>query len=269
MASSSSTPLPNGPLKIAIIGFGPFAQFLAQTFLKQGHILAATSRSDYSLLCSQLGITFYRDMDDLMEAGIQVILLCTSILSSGDVIRSIPIDRLRMPLLFVDVLSVKEYPRELLLRVLPEEADVLCTHPMFGPESGKEGWNGLPLVYEKVRIRDHALCDNYLGVFQAEGCRMVEMSCQEHDEMAAKSQFLAHTLGRILAEMGIESTPMDTKGFQTLLQLRDNTMKDSFDLYCGLFARNKFARQELEKLDLAFKSVREKLLERTKDLELD
>ncbi|XP_073104603.1 arogenate dehydrogenase 2, chloroplastic isoform X2 [Elaeis guineensis] len=199
MASSSSTPLPNGPLKIAIIGFGPFAQFLAQTFLKQGHILAATSRSDYSLLCSQLGITFYRDMDDLMEAGIQVILLCTSILSSGDVIRSIPIDRLRMPLLFVDVLSVKEYPRELLLRVLPEEADVLCTHPMFGPESGKEGWNGLPLVYEKVRIRDHALCDNYLGVFQAEGCRMVEMSCQEHDEMAAKSQFLAHTLGRYVA----------------------------------------------------------------------
>ena len=53
-------------------------------------------------------------------------------------------------------------------KVLPEEADVLCTHPMFGPESGKEGWNGLPLVYEKVRIRDHALCDNYLGVFQAE-----------------------------------------------------------------------------------------------------
>ncbi|KAG1371509.1 putative Arogenate dehydrogenase 2, chloroplastic [Cocos nucifera] len=115
---------------------------------------------------------------------------------------------------------------------------------MFGPESGKEGWNGLPLVYEKVRIRDHALCDNYLGIFQAEGCRMVEMSCQEHDEMAAKSQFLAHTFGRILAEMGIESTPMDTKGFQTLLQL-------------------------LEKLDLALKAVREKLLERTKDVELD
>ncbi|XP_038988925.1 arogenate dehydrogenase 2, chloroplastic-like isoform X2 [Phoenix dactylifera] len=195
-SSSSSTPLPNGPLKIAIIGFGPFAQFLAKTFVKQGHILTATSRSDYSLLCSQLGITFFRDMDDLMEAGGQVILLCTSILSLGDVIRSIPMGRLRMPLLFVDVLSVKEYPRDLLLRVLPEESDVLCTHPMFGPESGKEGWNGLPLVYEKVRIRDHALCDNYLGIFQAEGCRMVEMSCQEHDEMAAKSQFLAHTFGR-------------------------------------------------------------------------
>lgn len=53
-------------------------------------------------------------------------------------------------------------------KVLPQVADVLCTHPMFGPESGKEGWNGLPLVYEKVRIRNHSLCDRYLAIFQAE-----------------------------------------------------------------------------------------------------
>ncbi|KAF8397187.1 hypothetical protein HHK36_016094 [Tetracentron sinense] len=50
--------------------------------------------------------------------------------------------------------------------------------------------------------------------------KMVEMSCQEHDKLAARSQFLTHTIGRILSEMEIKSTSMDTKGFQTLLQLR-------------------------------------------------
>lgn len=255
------------PLKIGIIGFGPFAQFLARTMIKQGHSLATTSRSDHSDVCSQMGIMFYREMTDLFQSGSQVILLCTSILSLSDVLHSIPVDCLSLPRLFVDVLSVKEHPKALLLSLLPEEADVLCTHPMFGPESGKDGWEGLALVYDRVRIRDHDLCEKFLNIFMSEGCRMVEMSCQEHDKMAARSQFLTHTIGRILAEMEIESTPMDTKGFQTLLQLRDNTVKDSFDLYCGLFKHNRFARQELEKLELAIQTVRGKLLERTNSKE--
>lgn len=210
-----------------------------------------------------MGIHFYRDFGDLIESDIEVVLLSTSILSIADVMGSVPLDRLRRPPpLFVDVLSVKEHPRELLLQALPEEVDVLCTHPMFGPESGRQGWKGLPLVYDKVRIRDHDRCHRYLDIFQSEGCVMVEMSCEEHDKIAAKSQFLTHTIGRILAEMEIESTPMDTKGFGTLLQLRNNTVKDSFDLYRGLFEHNRFAQQELEKLELALKVVRGKLLGR-------
>ena len=34
------------------------------------------------------------------------------------------------------------------------------------------------------------------------GCRMIEMSCEEHDSHAASSQFMAHTTGRLLAELG-------------------------------------------------------------------
>lgn len=71
------------------------------------------------------------------------------------------------------------------------------------------------------------------------------MSCEEHDKLSAKSQFLAHTIGRykldssniteggfkkvkneltfftyrVLGEMEIEPTPIDTKGFQKLVQV--------------------------------------------------
>jgi hypothetical protein len=41
-----------------------------------------------------------------------------------------------------------------MLDMLPPEADILCTHPMFGPESGMYGWQGLPFVYDKVRVED-------------------------------------------------------------------------------------------------------------------
>ena len=30
--------------------------------------------------------------------------------------------------------------------------DILCTHPMFGPDSGKDSWKDLNFMYEKVRI---------------------------------------------------------------------------------------------------------------------
>ena len=43
------------------------------------------------------------------------------------------------------------FPKQLLLRELPLEVDILCTHPMFGPDSGKGSWGGLNFMYEKVR----------------------------------------------------------------------------------------------------------------------
>ena len=57
-------------------------------------------------------------------------------------------------LLVVDVLSVKVHAKTTLLSLLPESCDILCTHPMFGPQSGKHGWGGLPFVFERVRLNN-------------------------------------------------------------------------------------------------------------------
>lgn len=70
---------------------------------------------------------------------------------------------------------------------------------MFGPDSGKGSWAGLNLMYEKVRVgsdkRRQERCDTFLQIFSDEGCRMVEMSCEEHDKKAASTQFITHTVG--------------------------------------------------------------------------
>ncbi len=69
------------------------------------------------------------------------------------VLSSFPVQRLRRSTLVVDVLSVKVFPKNLFLATLPPSLDILCLHPMFGPESGKGSWAGLPLVYDRVRVR--------------------------------------------------------------------------------------------------------------------
>ncbi|XP_022729515.1 arogenate dehydrogenase 1, chloroplastic-like [Durio zibethinus] len=258
--SSSSSSLLSQTLKIGIVGFGTFGQFLAKTLIKQGHTITATSRTDYSQLCDQLGIWFSRDVLAFMEADNDVILICTSILSLSEVLKSMPLLSLKRQTLFVDVLSVKEHPRNVLLQVLPQEMDLLCTHPMFGPESGKNGWKDLAFMYDKVRVRDEATCSSFLHIFESEGCRMMEMSCEEHDKLAARSQFLSHAVGRILSEMGTETTSINTKSFETLVRLKESTTKDSFDLFSGLFIHNRFAQQELMNLEHSFQMVKQKLL---------
>ena len=45
---------------------------------------------------------------------------------------------------------------------------MLCTHPMFGPESGKNGWKDLAFMYDKVRVRVEATCSSFLHIFECE-----------------------------------------------------------------------------------------------------
>lgn len=59
-----------------------------------------------------------RDAGAFLESENDVILLSTSILSLSQVIKALPLECLKQPTLFVDVLSVKEYPRDLMLQVL-------------------------------------------------------------------------------------------------------------------------------------------------------
>ncbi|KAG0581398.1 hypothetical protein KC19_4G248300 [Ceratodon purpureus] len=252
----------NRKLKVGIVGFGNFGQFLAERILQQGHKVLAHSRRDYTDKARKIGVTYFRDADDFCEEHPEVVLLCTSIMSTEAVLHSLPLQRLKRNTLFVDVLSVKEFPKNLFLKVLPPEFDVLCTHPMFGPESGKGSWAGLPFVYDKVRIsngRRSRSADRFLDIFASEGCRMVEMSCVEHDRFAAGSQFITHTVGRVLGKLGLQSTPINTKGYETLLGLVQNTSGDSFELYYGLFMYNANATEELQRLEVAFDSTKKQL----------
>ncbi|MCE3051121.1 Arogenate dehydrogenase 2, chloroplastic [Datura stramonium] len=88
---------------------------------------------------------------------------------------------------------------------------------------------------------------------------MVEMTCVEHDKYAASSQFIAHIMGRVLEKMDLETTPINTKGYEILLNLVENIACNSFDLYYGLFVYNKNAMKQLKRLDLAFESLRKEL----------
>lgn len=158
-------------------------------------------------------------------------------------------------LLVVDVLSVKVHAKTTMLAVLPDSCDILCTHPMFGPQSGKHGWGNLPFVFDRVRLRDARRCESFLNWWGDQGCRMVDMTCELHDQCTAGSQFVTHFTGRVLSRLGLRTTPINTKGFDSLLQLVENTCKDSFDLFYALYKCNPNSAQQLKAFEDAIAEV--------------
>lgn len=165
---------------------------------------------------------------------------------------------------------------------------------MFGPDSAKNGWDGQTFVYEKTRIDkvllypegrecldgDNADCvtseskqpnspsyvegmdrmERFLSIWEEEGCNMTPLSCANHDAYAANSQFITHLMGRILGAQGLQPTPIDTKGFQSVLKLIENTNADSFDLFYGLYKYNRNSDLTIEKLRASMDDVTRTLL---------
>jgi arogenate dehydrogenase (NADP+) len=286
------------PLTIGIIGFGRFGQFIARTFSRHGKIVV-TSRSDYTDIANGMSATYVPldDPDSFLEKELDVIIMAVSILSFESTIKGLVpslqkhVAKYGKGPLLVDVLSVKEHARQIMLQHLPAECDIMCTHPMFGPDSGRNGWHNLKFVYEKTRVdkvvfdpeevvtradetfKDtlgayHSIhedseahvesmdrIERFLSIWEEEGCRMVPMSCKAHDEYAANSQFITHLMGRILGAQGLSMTPIDTKGFESVLQLVDTTTEDSFELFYGLYKYNTNSMATIEKLKAALDNV--------------
>lgn len=305
------------PLTIGVVGFGRFGQFIAKTFAKYGNVVV-TSRSDYTDIATTMGAKYIplAHPEAFLAEGLDVIVLAVSILSfdetiqffaphlrksiqqqqqclvqSSSTVTSLATSPLHGPLI-VDVLSVKEHARSIMLRHLPAECDILCTHPMFGPDSGKDGWYNLNFVYEKTRV-DKVLIDpnngvskhgedeliddlgglhsvhedseahvegmdrmeRFLSIWEEEGCRMVPLSCRDHDAYAANSQFITHLVGRVLGSQGLAQTPIDTSGFQSVLKLVDSTTADSFDLFYGLYKYNQNSVETIKQLQAAMEDV--------------
>ncbi len=158
--------------------------------------------------------------------------------------------------LFIDVASVKIQPKKWMKEILPENTQILNTHPMFGPDSmGKDEqpkW-----VFCTTRISDEL--DHYWSrQFQKWDCEVVRMSAREHDRLAARSQGITHYVGRIMEDMGIQKTILDTLGFRQIHHVVEQTCRDTEELFRDLEYHNPQTRKMVK----AFKSSSQRVQER-------
>ena len=194
------------------------------------------------------------DYEELLRSD--VLVLCVAISAMEEVLESIA-PRLAPGTLVMDTCSVKVHPARAMLRVLPDHADILATHPMFGPDSGKEGLEALPLVFAPLRMGEDA-ADHWRTVFCSMGLNVVEMTPEEHDREAAYTQGVTHFLGRVLGRLNLKPTSIATAGYRALLDIVAQTCNDPWRLFVDLQRYNPYTAPMREDLHQAIGDMLEK-----------
>eukprot|EP00550_Attheya_septentrionalis_P003837 CAMPEP_0198283940 /NCGR_PEP_ID=MMETSP1449-20131203/3526_1 /TAXON_ID=420275 /ORGANISM="Attheya septentrionalis, Strain CCMP2084" /LENGTH=740 /DNA_ID=CAMNT_0043980843 /DNA_START=197 /DNA_END=2419 /DNA_ORIENTATION=+ len=237
------------PLKIGIIGYGAFGQFLSKR-LSMKHRVSCMDPLDKSKEAEAQGVDYFPPFESLsFLSDLDVVILAVPLIDFDAVVSSLPADQLRGKLI-VEVCPLSEHPKSVLMRHLGKDVDVICSHPMFGPRNSPSngGWDGLPFVYEKVRIKDTRRCDQFLQIFEQERCQMVEMTAEQHDTLTADASFVTHLTGRLLDRSWLPPTPVISKEYAALCEVADLTNDDSFDLFYGMFKYNDRAKSHLNQM---------------------
>jgi len=157
--------------------------------------------------------------------------------------------------LLIDVLSVKLHAQQVFAQVLKgTNARALLTHPMFGPDSSKEGFAHLRIVMNRFMATEDEY-EFWKTIFIKKGLTIIEMDADTHDRLAARSQGVAHLVGRSLAQFGMQETPIDTKGSKLLLELMEQTCHDSWELFEDMQTKNPYAKKMRKDMYKAMQAV--------------
>ncbi len=146
--------------------------------------------------------------------------------------------------LVMDVCSVKVFPIEEMMRILPKNIQIIGTHPVFGPDSinKNQGLTDLPIVLTRVRATNQTW-QMINELFSALKLKLIHLSAEEHDQFAAFSQAYAFLIGKISQRMQIQSTPIDTMWYKLLIEERNAVEHDTEELFFDIQRKNPFAHQ--------------------------
>ena len=154
----------------------------------------------------------------------------------------------------IDVCSVKVFPKNVMIQNLSAEIDIIATHPLFGPDSLKD--SGSVMTMESVRD-SYARFEFWKNYFDSQNITIEEISAEEHDMMAARSQGLTHFVGRVIDDFGTDQTRIDTEGYKALHKLVNQTCNDSWELFEDIQSYNPYTQKMVSELSESFKKINE------------
>jgi prephenate dehydrogenase len=222
---------------IGIVGFGRFGRVLHQLFKNKFDIVVSSSSHQEG------------DLEGVGFRSLEETVYLSDLLFLAVPIRAVRETALRIkPFLcpghiVADVSSVKEFPFQVLTSILKDiGVHIWLTHPMFGPDSVKDGFRGLTWVSCEEAI-DPEIIAPIVSYLEEEGVVMYRTDCTSHDQIAARTQGLTHFIGRVLNELHLKDNPIDTLGYRRLTEVKEQTCNDSFELFYDLMHYNRFSRE--------------------------
>ena len=234
---------------VGIIGFGRFGKILSN-ILEKGFMIKAY---DLQPSISYNGVQFL-SLEKVLEE--EVIFIAVPIRYFESLINNIS-KKIKNQTTIIDVCSVKIYTSSIMTNNLPDNIGIISSHPMFGPDSY--------LSNKKLKMMMHSTRDIHnqftfwKNFFTDQNIKILEMTPDMHDRLAAKTQGITHFLGRMLKEFGIKKTNLDTQGFRDLLDLVDQTCNDTWELYTDLQLFNPYTNEMIKQLKKSVNTLEKQL----------
>jgi prephenate dehydrogenase len=219
--------------QIGIIGFGVFGRFM------------------YRHLVRYFDIVVYDVVPQGEDGSVQFVTLAQAA-ACQVVIVAVPVQRqealfkdlsklVNPQALVLDVSSVKSRPVELMQQYLPDSCSILATHPLFGPQSGKDGIDGLNIVLWPVRIGDGMYAKVKSFLQDELKLTVIERSPEVHDREMSYVQSLTFFIGRALGRMSIPDLELKTATYQHLLDVQRIVGGDTDELFYTIQHENPYA----------------------------
>ena len=238
--------------KVGLIGIGRFGQLLAQVLEPQFDLTIF----DPNYAVSKVFPYINTDFDRIYDA--KTIFIAVPIRQFSKIIQDIA-QKTKPGTTVIDVCSVKMHPVKIMLQFLSPEVNIIASHPLFGPDSINM-FSARKIMMHPVRDLSNTY-EFWKAFFLSLNFQILEMTPEQHDESAAKSQNISHFLGRVLDDAGFKTTGMDTSGFENLLKLKEQTCNDSWELFFDLQKYNPYSQQYIQQFIHSVNNIEEKIKE--------
>ncbi|MCS6823357.1 MAG: prephenate dehydrogenase/arogenate dehydrogenase family protein [Cytophagaceae bacterium] len=222
--------------KMGIIGLGLFSRFFIP-HLNPYYDIYVYDKEDYSAVAKKINAKWatLEQVCSCEMVGLAVpvqyleelLITCKSYLKDASFV--------------FDFSSVKMKPVNLMQKYLPRHVEILGTHPLFGPQSGKNGIEGLNIVVCPVRLKKYK---SFVHFFSEKlMLNVLERTPEAHDRQMAYVQALTHFIGRAVNAMDIPDVEQKTQAYQYLLEIKKNLGQDSYDLFLTIENENPYAKE--------------------------
>lgn len=211
---------------IGLLGFGAFGRLIHHHLKEFCPILVHDP--DLEMSC-----------DVSMVARCDVIILAVPVQQIAQTITQIK-PFLRAGQIILDVGSVKIKPVEVMTLLLPDFVEIIATHPLFGPQSAKDGISGHKIVLCPVRGQSW----KSLAVFLKRklGLKVIIQTADQHDRDMALAQGMTHMVAQILKRLEPFPTEVTTPSFELMRQALEMVLDDSKNVFQSIEQENPHAQ---------------------------
>lgn len=218
---------------IGVIGFGQFGQLLP-SILPRARAVLVHDIQDRRREAAQVGATL---VDFPTACGSDVVVFAVPVQQLQAVIAAAA-GHMRPNAWAVEVSSVKVLPSQWMTAGLPDTVAITCVHPLFGPQSARQGLAGRRLVICPIRGEHHKTLARL-----ATRHGLVVRACDPdtHDQEMAHVQALTHLIAKAIVATGRPRLSLPTQPYLHLMELCGLIEHDSEDLFRAIQTLNPHA----------------------------